>query len=97
MHQSDANKFKDEFEKYKFFASSPQKPSEEDKLTEEIGKLKVDEDEQKDSDKGEHKSSESASSGEGVKEESSNAASDDAVKAEDSKKEEPQETKSATE
>lgn len=95
---ADANKFRDEFDKYKNFATSPQKTSEADKLTEEIGKLQVNEIQQKESETSDRKGDESAPSGEGVKEETSKATDDDgAKKCEDSKTKEAQKVKSAAE
>lgn len=65
----DANKFRDEFDKYKTLNSSPTKPAAEDKLTEEMDKLKMEDKEEKAADTtSDPKTSES--SGEGVKPES---------------------------
>ena len=68
-------------------------------MTEEIGKLKVDESQQKENDTSDRKGGESAPCGEGVKEETSKAVDDDGgKKCEDSKtKEAAQEVKPATE
>ena len=88
----DATKFKEEFDRCKALNNSPTKPAAEDKLTEEMDKLKVEdkeEEEEKDADNssgtggsGDPKSGES--SGEGVKSESSTTdATGDSAKKDD--------------
>lgn len=70
-----ANMFREEFDKYKSLNSSPTKPAAEDKLTEEMDKLKVEDKEEKDADDtSDPKTSES--SGEGVKAESDTTPTD---------------------
>ena len=92
LFPSDATKFKEEFDRCKALNNSPTKPAAEDKLTEEMDKLKVEdkeEEEEKDADNssgtsgsGDPKSGES--SGEGVKSESSTTdATGDSAKKDD--------------
>ena len=98
---SDANKFRDEFDKYKNYGTSDStQTEEEDKLTKELDKLKVDDDQQQqqqDTSSSEQKSDESSAvpSGEGVNTETNKAAGDEETKkAEDTaKKDESQDMK----
>ena len=88
---TDANKFRDEFEKYQNVGSaSDTTPAEEDKLTEQLDKLTVNSDQPKDADSTDKKSGESSTSEEGVKAENSTSKADsEAKQSEDSKKDEP--------
>ena len=94
MSLPDATKFKEEFDRCKVLSSSPTKPAAEDKLTEEMDKLKVEDkagEEEKDagsSCNSDPKSSES--SGEGVKPESGTTAATDS--AQDSVKKDDEQT-----
>lgn len=73
----DANKFREEFDKYKSLNASPTKPAAEDKLTEEMDKLKVDDKDEKDAgDTSDPNTSESSE--EGVKAKSGTSATDNA-------------------
>lgn len=94
---SDATKFKDAFEMYKVCCDGTETPD-DNKLTEEMDKLKVVDNQQQDADSSNQNTSGSTpvGGGEGVKAENSKAAADDDDKeAKDSKKDEPQESASA--
>lgn len=93
---ADATKFKEEFDRCKVLSSSPTKPAAEDKLTEEMDKLKVEDKAEEEKDASSSCNSDpktSESSGEGVKAETAESGTTAATdNAQDSAKKDDEQT-----